>query len=372
MLVGVPKEIKNNENRVAMVPAGVDAMVSRGHKVFIEKNAGLGSGITDDDYKAVGAQIIDSAADVFARADMIVKVKEPLPAEYDLLRENQILFTYLHLAPAKELTLALLKQKIKGVAYETVQTADGHLPLLTPMSEIAGRLAVQTGAHFLEKPHGGRGILLGGVPGVPAANVVIIGGGTVGTHAAKMAVGLGAHVIIIDISAERMSYLDDLFGSRVQTLMSNSFNIAAAVKYADLLIGAVLIPGDRAPHLVTEEMVKTMKPGAGIVDVAIDQGGCIETIDRTTTHSDPTYLKHDVVHYAVANMPALVSRTSTFALTNVTLPYSLDLADKGVETAAKENPALALGVNIYGDKCTCAPVAQSLNLDYTPLKDLLP
>jgi len=371
MLVGIPKEIKNNENRVAITPAGVEAMIQHGHKVVIEKKAGLGSGILDQDYKDVGAQIFDTPNEVFDAADMIIKVKEPLEQEYPLLKQGQLLFTYLHLAPAKDLTLALLKAGIRGVAYETVQTPEGKLPLLTPMSEIAGRLSVQTGVHFLEKPHGGRGVLLGGVPGVPAGDVVIIGGGIVGANAAKMAVGLGAHVTIIDIDAERMAQLDDLFGSRVQTLMSNSFNIAAAVKKADLLVGAVLIPGGRAPHLVTEEMVKTMKPGACIVDVAIDQGGCIETIDRTTTHSEPIYLKHDVVHYAVANMPALVARTSTFALTNVTLPYALKLADKGVQTACREDPVLALGVNVFDGLCTYQHVANDLELEYTPLQKVL-
>ena len=371
MLVGVPKEIKNNENRVAITPAGVEAMIQHGHKVFIEKNAGVGSGILDDDYQAVGAEILKTAPEVFDTADMIIKVKEPLEKEFALLKKGQLLFTYLHLAPAKELTLALLKTGIKGVAYETVQTPNGTLPLLIPMSEIAGRLVVQTGAHFLEKPHGGRGVLLGGVPGVPAGNVVIIGGGIVGTPAAKMAVGLGGHVTIIDISAKRLAQLDDLFGPRVQTLMSNNYNITAAVRQADLLIGGVLIPGGRAPHLVTEKMVESMNHGAVIVDVAIDQGGCIETIDRATTHSDPVYTKHGVIHYSVANMPALVARTSTFALTNVTLPYALDLADKGMEKAVQDDPALALGVNVYLGKCTYKHVADDLDLEYTPLEKVL-
>ncbi|MFZ5591051.1 MAG: alanine dehydrogenase, partial [Bacillota bacterium] len=336
MIIGVPKEIKSNENRVAITPAGVQAMVKAGHKVVIENNAGVGSGISNEDYIAAGAEILATPAEVFAAADMIMKVKEPLPPEYGLFKEGQVLFTYLHLAPEPELTRALLDKKVVGIAYETIQLPNGSLPLLTPMSEVAGRMAVQIGAQFLEKHNGGLGILLGGVPGVPPAKVTIIGGGVVGTNAAKIALGMGADVTILDLNANRLRYLDDIFGSRIKTLMSNSYNIAAAVKEADLLIGAVLIPGARAPKLVTEEMVKQMKPGSVIVDVAIDQGGSIETVDRVTTHAEPTYIKHGVVHYSVANMPGAVARTSTFALTNVTLPYALKLANKGYRAAIKE------------------------------------
>jgi len=371
MIIGVPKEIKNNENRVAITPAGVEALVSAGHKVVIENNAGLGSGITNEEYEKAGAEILPTPADVFAAADMIMKVKEPLPPEYPLFKEGQILFTYLHLAPEPELTRALMEKKVVGIAYETIQLPNGSLPLLTPMSEVAGRMAVQIGARFLEKPQGGRGMLLGGVPGVPPAEVVILGGGVVGTNAAKMAMGMGAHVTILDKSADRLKYLDDVFFGRITTVMSNSYNIAEAVKKADLLIGAVLIPGARAPKLVTEEMVKSMKPGSVIVDVAIDQGGSIATIDRVTTHQDPVYVKHGVVHYAVANMPGAVPRTSTFALTNVTLPYALALANKGWERAVREDRALALGVNVLDGKVTYKAVADSLGLPYTPLEEIL-
>ncbi|MBM7854881.1 alanine dehydrogenase [Desulfohalotomaculum tongense] len=371
MIIGVPKEIKDNENRVAITPAGVQAMVNHGHEVFIQKDAGVGSGINDEDYIAVGAKILDTPKEIFAAADMIMKVKEPLPEEYPLFKEGQILFTYLHLAPEPELTRALLEKKVVGIAYETVQLPNGALPLLTPMSEVAGRMAVQIGAQFLEKPKGGMGVLLGGVPGVPPAEVVIIGGGVVGTNAAKMAIGLGAQVTIIDLSAERLRYLDDIFGGRVKTLKSNTFNIAEAVKQADLLIGAVLIPGAKCPHLVTEEMVKTMKKGAVIVDVAIDQGGSIETIDRVTTHSNPVFEKHGVMHYSVANIPGAVARTSTFALTNVTIPYALKLANKGYLKAVQEDPALAKGVNVIDGRCTYKAVAEAHNVPYTPLEQVL-
>ncbi len=371
MRIGVPTEIKNNENRVAITPAGVHAMISHGHEVFIQKGAGLGSGITDEAYTAVGAKILDTAKDIFDTADMIIKVKEPLPEEYPLFKEGQILFTYLHLAPEPELTKALLEKKVVGIAYETVQLANKSLPLLTPMSEVAGRMSVQIGAQFLEKPKGGAGILMGGVPGVPPAEVVIIGGGIVGTNAAKMAVGMGADVTILDLSADRLRYLDDIFAGRVKTLMSNAFNIAESVKKADLLIGCVLIPGAKTPRLVTEEMVKTMKPGSVIVDVAIDQGGSIETIDRVTTHSDPVFEKHGVLHYSVANIPGAVARTSTFALTNVTLPYALKIADKGYLQAVKEDPALAKGVNVVDGRCTYKAVAEAHNIAYTPLEEVL-
>lgn len=306
MVIGVPREIKKDENRVAITPAGVAALTRDGHQVCIERSAGLGSGIRDKEYQNAGAAILGSGGEVYNCAELILKVKEPQPAEYDLLRENQVLFTYLHLAAEPGLTPILLERKVVAFAYETVQSEDGSLPLLTPMSEVAGRMATQIGAQFLEKSRGGRGILLGGVPGVPPADVVIIGGGTVGANAAKVAAGMGAQVTILDVSAQRLRHLEDIFDGRVVTLMSNSFNIAAVVKRADLLIGAVLIPGARAPQLVTEDMVKTMKPGSVIVDVAVDQGGIVETIDRVTTHSDPVYVKHGVIHYAVANIPGAV------------------------------------------------------------------
>ncbi|SHE52208.1 alanine dehydrogenase [Desulfofundulus australicus DSM 11792] len=371
MIVGVPKEIKDNENRVGITPSGVQALVQAGHQVVIEAGAGLGSGITDEEYVAAGARMLPTREDVYEQADMIMKVKEPLPAEYDLFKEGQILFTYLHLAPEPELTKALLARKVTGIAYETIQTNRGTLPLLMPMSEVAGRMSVQIGAQFLEKHYGGRGVLLGGVPGVPPAKVVIIGGGTVGTNAAKIAVGMGADVTIIDKNVERLQYLDDIFGSRIKTLVSSSYNIMEAVKDADLVIGAVLIPGAKAPKLVTEEMVKAMQPGSVIVDVAIDQGGCVETADRVSTHSNPTYVKHGVIHYAVANIPGAVARTSTYALTNVTIPYALELANKGVARAVKEDIALARGVNVIDGKVTYKAVAEALNLEYTPLHELM-
>lgn len=371
MIIGVPREIKNNENRVAVTPGGVEALISGGHRVVIEAGAGAGSGITDGQYTAAGAEMLPSPADVFMAADMIIKVKEPLPQEYDLFKENQLLFTYLHLAPEPELTGALLKKKVIGIAYETIQTEDGALPLLIPMSEVAGRMSVQIGAHYLEKHCGGRGVLLGGVPGVPPANVVVVGGGMVGINAAKMAVGLGADVAIVDKNPNRLRYLDDIFGASLTTLMSNPYNLRQAVSKADLLIGGVLVPGARAPRIITEDMIKSMKPGSVVVDVAIDQGGCVETIDRVTTHSDPVYVKHGVIHYAVANIPGAVARTSTFALTNVTLPYALALAKKGFQRAVKEDPSLARGVNVAGGKVTYQAVAEALGLEYTPLNHIL-
>ncbi|SEN20954.1 alanine dehydrogenase [Lihuaxuella thermophila] len=371
MIIGVPREVKKDENRVAISPAGVDALIHAGHEVIMEKGAGEGSGFPDEAFIEHGAKIIDSAADVWNSADMVLKVKEPQPSEYPYFREGLILFTYLHLAPEPELTRALMEKKVIAIAYETIQLDNGSLPLLTPMSEVAGRMAVQVGAQFLEKPKGGRGVLLGGVPGVLPGEVVIIGGGTVGTNAAKIAVGMGANVTILDVNADRLRQLDDLFQGRLHTLMSSSYHIAEAVKKADLLIGAVLIPGRRAPHLVTEEMVKMMQPGSVIVDVAIDQGGSIETIDRVTTHSDPTYVKHGVVHYAVANMPGAVPRTSTFALTNVTIPYAVQIASKGLEQALTENRALARGVNVLNGNVTYQAVAESLNLPYVSLNDVM-
>lgn len=371
MIIGVPKEVKNNENRVGLTPAGVVAYVQAGHQVIVQTQAGMGSGFTDEDYVHAGGNIASSAAEVWNKADMICKVKEPLPEEYPYFKENLILFTYLHLAPELELTKQLCAKKVVGIAYETIQAPDGSLPLLMPMSEVAGRMSVQIGAQFLEKPHGGKGVLLGGVPGVPPSKVVIVGGGVVGTQAAKMAVGLGADVTIIDVNANRLRQLDDLFQGRLHTLMSNAYNIGHAVREADLLIGAVLIPGARAPRLVSEEMVRSMSPGSVIVDVAIDQGGSIETIDRITTHSEPTYVKHGVVHYAVANMPGAVPRTSTIALANVTVPYGLQLANKGYRKAIEENSALAKGVNVLQGEIVYEAVAKSLNLPYRPLSEVM-
>ncbi|GIQ62772.1 alanine dehydrogenase [Paenibacillus cisolokensis] len=370
MKIGIPKEIKNNENRVAITPAGVDAFVKAGHEVMIETNAGVGSGFTDEDYAAAGATILQQAADVWAGADMVMKVKEPLSSEYGYFRDGLILFTYLHLAAEPGLTRALMDKGVTAVAYETVEV-NRTLPLLTPMSEVAGRMAPQIGAQFLEKPYGGKGVLLGGVPGVKRAKVTIIGGGIVGTNAAKIAVGLGANVTIIDLNPERLRQLDDIFGSGLQTMMSNPFNIAEAVAESDLVVGAVLIPGAKAPKLVTESMIRSMKPGSVVVDVAIDQGGIIETVDRITTHDDPTFVKHGVVHYAVANMPGAVPRTSTIALTNVTLPYALQIANKGVIRAVKENKALLQGVNVAAGSVTYKAVADSLGHEYVPVEEAL-
>ncbi|WP_246067167.1 alanine dehydrogenase [Paenibacillus koleovorans] len=365
--IGVPKEIKNNENRVALTSAGAHMLRLAGHDVIVERGAGEGSGFTDEEYREAGASVAASASDVWGQSDMIMKVKEPIPSEFQYFRENQLLFTYLHLAAAGELTHALMERKVTGIAYETIQLPNGSLPLLTPMSEVAGRMSVQVGAQFLEKPFGGRGILLGGVPGVPPGIVVILGGGIVGTNAAKMALGLGADVVIVERSADRMRAIDDIFGGRVKTLMSNPHNIASAVQKADLLIGAVLIPGARAPKLVSEAMVSQMKRGAVIVDVAVDQGGTIETVDRVTTHSDPTYEKHGVIHYAVANMPGAVPRTSTLALTNVTIGYALELANKGFAAAVQENAPLKLGVNTFGGHVTHPAVAEAVGEPYVPL-----
>ncbi|MGO4886291.1 alanine dehydrogenase [Anaerobacillus sp. MEB173] len=369
MIIGVPKEIKNNENRVALTPSGVVSYLQSGHQVWIESGAGAGSGFTDDEYIAAGAKIVHSAKKAWD-AEMVVKVKEPQKEEYQYFREGLILFTYLHLAAEPELTKALINKKVTSIAYETIQLKDGSLPLLTPMSEVAGRMSVQIGAQFLEKSKGGKGVLLGGVPGVRPANVVVVGGGVVGTNAAKMAMGLGANVTLLDINPTRLRQLDDQFGGRLKTLMSNSYNIAQEVKNADLLIGAVLIPGARAPRLVTDDMVRVMEPGSVIVDVAIDQGGSIETIDRITTHDNPTYLKHGVLHYAVANMPGAVSRTSTIALVNVTSQYGVNLANKGLKQAVIENPAIAKGVNTYKGYVTYQAVADAQQLNYTAIESL--
>lgn len=367
MIIGVPREIKNHEARVSLVPAGVKALVDSGHKVIVETSAGEGSGISDKEYLKAGAVIRRSAPNIYEEAEMIIKVKEPLPQEYDLLGEGQILYTFLHLAPALELTKALLRQKVIGIAYETVQLEDGSLPLLTPMSEIAGRLSIQVGAYYLQKENGGSGVLLGGVPGVSAGNVTIIGGGTVGTNAAKIALGMGANVTILDINLDRLRYLDDILDGRAITLASNIDNIEVSVADADLVIGAILIPGARAPHLVTRNMIAKMRKGSVIVDVAIDQGGCIET-SVLTTFEKPTFTVDGVIHCCVANMPAAVSRTSTFALTNVTLPYVLRLADLGYEKALRTDDSLRKGLNVFKGKLVYEPVAESLGLQYTPLE----
>lgn len=365
MIIGVPKEIKNNENRVGMTPGGAKSYVKNGHKVIIETHAGEGSGFSDDEYKAVGCEIYADVKKLFADADMIVKVKEPLEAEFGLFKPGQILYTYLHLAPAPELTKALLKAKVKGVAFETVQLPSNELPLLTPMSEVAGRMSIQIGANYLQKYNGGLGVLLGGVPGTAPAEVVIVGGGKVGTNAAKMALGMGARVTVLDMSLPRLAYLDDIFGGRITTLVSNEHNLEESVKKADLLVGCVLVPGTAAPKVVSEDMVKSMKKGAVIVDVAIDQGGSIATIDRATTHDNPCYVKHGVVHYSVANMPGAVPRTSTIALEGATLPFGLMIANKGLEKAVLESKPLMLGLNVYEGKLTYKGVADSLGLEYT-------
>lgn len=362
MIIGVPKEIKNNENRVAITPAGVTEFVKAGHDVIVEEAAGIGSGFTDEDYRRAGASI-EQVETVWKNADMVMKVKEPLPSEYTFFRENLIVFTYLHLAAAGDLIYELMKHKVHAVAYETIQLPDGSLPLLLPMSEVAGRMSVQIGAHFLEKSNGGRGIMLGGVPGVPEGHVVIVGGGVVGTNAAKMALGLRANVTILENNPKRLRELDDLFAGQVRVLMSNAYSIASAVKEADLLIGAVLIPGAKAPQLVTEDMVKEMKQGSVIIDVAVDQGGCIATVDKVTTHDDPVYEKYGVQHYAVANIPGAVPFTSTVALTNATMPYALQIANKGLEQAMEENEALRKGLNVSCGQVTNREVAKALDLE---------
>ncbi|WP_409344854.1 alanine dehydrogenase [Paenibacillus sp. MBLB4367] len=366
MIIGVPKEIKNNENRVALTPAGASAFVKAGHRVLIERNAGTGSGFADEAYEKAGAELLEQAADVWNAADMVMKVKEPMASEYGYFREGLVLFTYLHLAAEPALAKALTEKKVTAIAYETVAVGK-TLPLLVPMSEIAGRMAAQIGAQFLEKPHGGKGLLLAGVPGVKRGRVTVIGGGVVGVNAAQIAVGLGADVTVIDLDPERLRVLDDRFGRDIQTLVSNPHNIAQAVAESDLVIGAVLIPGAKAPKLVSEAMVQTMKPGSVIVDVAIDQGGIVETADHVTTHDNPTYVKHGIVHYAVANMPGAVPVTSTYALTNVTMPYALQIANKGVLQAIEDNAALKLGVNTANGFITYEPVARDLKADYVPV-----
>lgn len=366
MRIGVPKEIKPSEYRVALTPSGVTMLAAAGHEVLVEAGAGIGSGFLDEDYAREGAIIKQEASEVWGEAQMVMKVKEPIREEFRYFRDGLILFAYLHLAAAPELTKALIDSRVTAIAYETIQLANGSLPLLTPMSEVAGRMSVQVGSQFLEAFNGGRGVLLGGVPGVPPAEVVIIGGGIVGINAAKIALGMGANVVILEKNADRMRYLDDIFGGRVRTIMSTPFQIAEAVGRADLLIGAVLIPGAKAPHLVTEDMVKRMKKGAVIVDVAVDQGGSIATVDRPTTHKDPVYTKHGVIHYAVANIPGAVPRTSTFALTNATIPYALELAKGGFEAVLRSVP-LQKGMNTHEGHVTCEPVAIATGLPYTPI-----
>ncbi|MCK2019316.1 MULTISPECIES: alanine dehydrogenase [Peribacillus] len=370
MRIGIPKEIKNNENRVAITPAGVVALVNAGHEVLIEMNAGLGSSFTNEAYQEAGAVIVEDAASVWASTEMIMKVKEPISSEYKYFRKDLILFTYLHLAAEPALAQALKESGVLAIAYETV-AVNRTLPLLTPMSEVAGRMAAQIGAQFLEKNNGGKGILLSGVPGVKRGKVAVIGGGMVGTNAAKIAIGLGADVTILDLSPDRLRQLDDIFGNELTTLISNPYNIAEAVKDADLVIGAVLIPGAKAPKLVTEDMVKTMSPGSVIVDVAIDQGGIFETVDHITTHDNPTYVKHGVVHYAVANMPGAVPQTSTVALTNVTVPFALQIANKGAIKAILENDALAKGVNVANGEITFEAVATDLGYNYVSVENAL-
>lgn len=370
MIIGVPKEIKNNENRVALTPSGVSLLTNEGHQVYIERHAGAGSGFSDEEYIHAGAGILEVAGEVWAKSDLIMKVKEPQPEEYPMLREGLILFTYLHLAAEPALAEVLREKGVIAIAYETVEM-NHALPLLIPMSEVAGRMSVQIGAQFLEKPYGGKGILLGGVPGVKRGRVTIIGGGVVGMNAAKIAAGLGAEVTILDLDPLRLRQLEEQFGASVQTMMSNPQSIDECVRRSDLVIGAVLIPGAKAPKLVREETVKAMVPGSVIIDVAIDQGGIFETIDRVTLHSDPTYVKHGVVHYAVANMPGAVPRTSTMALVNATAPYALEIANKGVLAAIAGNLALRKGVNVAGGAVTHPSVARDLNYTYVPVEQAL-
>jgi len=370
MIIGVPKEVKDHESRVGITPAGVKALTDAGHKVLVETHAGELSAFNDDEYQSAGAEIVGSAHNVWGKADMVVKVKEPIEKEYGFFREGLVLFTYLHLAPVPDLTEQLLTKKVTGIAYETIRDKAGTLPLLTPMSEVAGRMSVQVGASYLEKEKGGRGLLLGGVPGVPPANVCIIGGGIVGTNAAKIAVGMGGKVTMVDLNLNRLRELDDIFNGKVFTLASNSYNISRAVQEADLVIGGVLIPGAAAPKIVTKEMVGKMKKGAVIVDVAIDQGGCIETA-KPTTHSKPSYEVNGVVHYCVTNMPAAVPNTSTLALTNATFAYVLRLAQRGTKAAVLEDDGIRDGVNTHDGVLTCEPVAKSQKKKWKPVRELL-
>ncbi len=370
MIIGIPKEIKDNEYRVSLTPGGTETLTQAGHRVLVQSGAGEGSGFADEEYARAGAEIVSDAAQTWGEAEMVMKVKEPLPQEFEFLREGLLLYTYLHLAAEPEVTERLLERKVTAIGYETVQLPNGSLPLLIPMSEVAGRMAVQVGAHYLEKMNGGRGKLLGGVPGVRPADVAIIGGGTVGINAAMMALGMGAHVTIIDISADRLRYLDEVLHGNLTTLSSNPRNIADSVRHADVVIGAVLVPGAKAPHLVTREMIKAMNPGSVIVDVAVDQGGCIETT-RPTTHSDPVFVIEGIIHYCVTNMPGAVPRTSTYALSNATLPYALKLANLGFVEAVKSDSALAKGVNTCAGHVTCEGVAVAHGLEYKPLDELI-
>ncbi len=370
MIIGIPKEIKPQENRVSLTPAGADALIRAGHKVLIETEAGIGSGFTDESYTNVGAEILE-ADSIWQRADMILKVKEPLPSEYKYFRKDLIIFTFLHLANEPELTKALKDSNTIALAYETVQLPTGVLPILTPMSEIAGRMAVQQGSIYLEKIHGGKGKLIDGVPGVPPAHIVVVGGGIVGTSAIRRAVGLGARVTVLDINIDRLRYLGEVFMSKVETLYSNNYNMTEAIKTADLVIGAVLIPGAKTSKIITEDMVKQIEPGSVIVDVTIDQGGCIETIERPTTHEDPIFIKHGVIHYAVANIPSVVPQTSTLALTNVTLPYVLQIANIGWKGALKANPVLAKSGNVIDGKITYKAIADAFNMEYVDIEDIL-
>ena len=370
MRIGTVREIKDSENRVGLVPGGVDTLVAAGHEVLVESGAGSGSLISDEEFAAAGARIVETREEVFGTCDLLIKVKEVQPEEVELLREGQILYTYLHLAPLPELTEGLLSRGVTAVAYETITAPDGTLPLLTPMSEVAGRMAIQEGAHHLHRSCGGSGILLAGVPGVPRGRAVIVGGGVVGLNAAKLAIGIGAEVTILEKSAARMRYLDDIFGSRVTTLKSSAVTLAASLAEADLVVGAVLVPGAAAPRIITREMVAEMREGAVIVDVAVDQGGCCETT-RPTTHSKPTYVVDEVVHYCVANMPGAMPRTSTYALTNVTLEYALTIANCGLEEAVRRDSCLRPGVNTYAGRLTCRPVAESQGREYQPLEELI-
>lgn len=371
MIIGVPKEIKSQENRVALTPAGVDALVRSGHRVLIETNAGNGSGFDDESYTLLGAEIIENAESVWKQADMILKVKEPLESEYPYFRKDLILFTYLHLANEPDLTKALMDSGVIALAYETVQLPDRSLPLLNPMSEVAGRMAVQQGAIYLEKTRGGKGKLIDGVPGVPPAHVVVVGGGIVGTGAIRRAVGLGARVTVLDVVVDRLRYLGEIFMGQIETLYSNNYNLTEAIKSADLVIGSVLIPGAKAPKLITEEMVKLMEPGSVIVDVAIDQGGCVATIEKPTSHEDPVFIKHGVLHYAVPNIPGSVPQTATLALTNNTIPYVLKIANKGWKKALKEDNSLAKGANVVNGRITYRAIADTFDLEYTPIEDFL-
>ncbi len=365
MIVGVPKEVKQDEYRVAMVPAGVEELTRAGHTVLIQSGAGSGSGISDEQYTANGAQIVATEDEVWKRADLIVKVKEPMRDEWPRMRPGQTVFTYFHFAADRALTEAVIRSGITAIAYETIKDARGTLPLLTPMSEVAGRMSIQEGAKYLERPFDGRGILLAGVPGVPPATVSVIGAGVVGANAARVAAGLGANVFILDVNLDRLRYIDDVMPQNVTTVFSNRLNILDCLRHSDLVIGAVLIPGAKAPHLVRRDDLKIMQPRAVVIDVAIDQGGCLET-SRPTTHAKPTYIVDDIVHYCVTNMPGAVGRTSTYALTNVTLPYAVQLANKGPEKAVRENPALAAGVNVRAGKVTNAAVAETFGLEYFP------